>query len=129
MLFVLGAVGFTQGQLQEADRNAASKVVAVSNCPAVQTVDGTVSVNNLPAVQQVSGTVSVDSIPAALAEKRFQLTGHTAAAFDGAQGIFTYTTACQTELGPNSRMCPASEAMTTTDLPNLTGAATARPDH
>ena len=62
VLLVLGAVGFTQGQLQEADRSA-TKLVYVGNFPVVQNVAGSVDVGNLPAVQTVSGSVEVANLP------------------------------------------------------------------
>lgn len=119
VLFVLGAIGFVQAELQEAERAPAERVVSVSNFPNPQNVVGTVNVGNLPAVQTVTGTVAVSSIPAAPPAARMQLVGFTAATFTGGQGTFGFTSACQTEFGGASRMCLLPEALTTTALPNL----------
>ena len=109
VLFVLGAIGFVQAELQEADRGApAERVVTVSNFPAVQTVAGTVNVGNLPAAA------------------RFQLVGFTKATFTAGQGVLGFTAACQAEFGAGSRMCSVGEVFETTVLPDLSsGAATA----
>ena len=107
VLFVLGAIGFVQAELQEADRGApAERVVTVSNFPAVQTVAGTVNVGNLPAAA------------------RFQLVGFTKATFTAGQGVLGFTAACQAEFGTGSRMCSVGEVFETTVLPDLSSGAT-----
>ena len=50
-----------------------------------------------------------------------QFVGRTTDAFNGAQGVLTYSVACQTDFGPGHRMCTSEELLDTVDLPTLTG--------
>ena len=63
---IASAVVWAQSTVEEQTRGEPSwaRLVAVTNWPAVQAVDGTVSVDNLPPVQDVSGTVDVGNLPA-----------------------------------------------------------------
>jgi hypothetical protein len=96
------------------------KQVEVTNLPATQNVDGAVEVTNLPAVQDVSVVGGCPASP-------FQLVGFTSATFDGGQGVFTYTAACQAEF-PGSRFCTSEEVLNTVSVPlGLSGDAWVRP--
>jgi hypothetical protein len=56
-----------------------------------------------------------------------QLVGFTLATFTGAEGVFSYTTACRAEF-PGSRFCTSEEVINTFDVPtDLSGLAWLRP--
>lgn len=81
--------------------------IAVTNFPDPQNVAGTVSVDNLPAVQDVN----VVSAPSAAAP--YQFVGFSTNTFNGAQGIATYTLACQSTFDATARMCKSAEVVDT----------------
>ncbi len=57
-----------------------------------------------------------------------ELAGFSTSTFDGGQGVFTYTLACQSDFGSTARMCDSVEVLRTTNVPSgLTGDAWVRP--
>jgi hypothetical protein len=50
-----------------------------------------------------------------------QFVGRTTDTFNGAQGMLTFTQACQADFGPGHRMCTSEEILNTVDLPTLAG--------
>jgi hypothetical protein len=49
----------------------------------------------------------------------YELKGLTTNTFDGDEGIYGFTLACQAEFGSDARMCNSIEVMETTNLPSL----------
>lgn len=49
----------------------------------------------------------------------YELVGFTSATFDGAQGIRSFTEACQAEFDTDTRMCNSVEVMETVNWPSL----------
>jgi hypothetical protein len=57
-----------------------------------------------------------------------ELAGFSTSTFDGGQGVFTYTLACQSDFGSTARMCDSLEVIRTTNVPSgLGGVAWVRP--
>jgi hypothetical protein len=59
----------------------------------------------------------VNSPPSPAARPQMQFVGFSADAFDGGQGVGTYTQACQASFQPTARMCSSVEILETVSWP------------